>query len=471
MYKFRFYVALWAAKSVRRLLKLFGRNSTYLAGKIALKICPDFLNHIGKPARIIAVTGTNGKTTVCNIVIDVLERCGYNVLSNRLGSNIAAGLATSLAFGSFILGRTRFDLAVFEVDERSSIKIYKYIKPEYLLVTNLFRDSITRNAHAEFIADIISGSIPLPSKLILNGNDLISSRIALQNSRVYFGLDNLDGLMSPFTNLVCDIQICPVCHAQLVYDYRVYHHIGKAHCDNCGFQSPKCDYLAVQIDPETMRMTVSDKDGDHLLHLLNSSVFNIYNTIAALSLLREFGLTYEQIDSGLKDVAIIESRFSEETVGDIKIITQLAKELNPIACSRAFDYISSQPGKKELILDIYNMADVKKGSENIAWLYDCDFEYLNNENIINIVITGPKAKDYYFRLLLAGVPQEKLKNVQEEAEVLTHLELHANTSVYIVHGLDEVEVALDLKRKLKQRILEREPLADVLERSANTSEG
>ena len=66
MSKFRFYTALYVSKLAVHALKLLKRNASYMPGKIAIKICPDFLEQIDKPKKIIAVTGTNGKTTVWN---------------------------------------------------------------------------------------------------------------------------------------------------------------------------------------------------------------------------------------------------------------------------------------------------------------------------------------------------------------------------------------------------------------------
>ena len=143
----RFIIALWLAKAVQLLLKILGKKATYFAGKVAVTICPDFLGRIGKPARIIGVTGTNGKTTVNNLLTDALEHLGVPVISNRYGSNINAGIATALISGSTLTGKPKKETAVLELDERSARLIYPYIKPDFLVITNLFRDSMRRNAH------------------------------------------------------------------------------------------------------------------------------------------------------------------------------------------------------------------------------------------------------------------------------------------------------------------------------------
>ena len=70
MGRLRFLIALWVAKLSIVALKITGHNGTNFPGVIAIKICPQFLRYIGKPKRIIAITGTNGKTTVTNMMID-----------------------------------------------------------------------------------------------------------------------------------------------------------------------------------------------------------------------------------------------------------------------------------------------------------------------------------------------------------------------------------------------------------------
>lgn len=231
MGKLRFLFALWMAKLSVPALKITRHNGTDFPGTLALKLCPDFLKYVGRPKTIIAVTGTNGKTTVSNLLADTLEKAGHRVLINRAGSNVASGIATALLKGCNLAGRVKdYDMAVLEVDERSSVRVYPYITPDYIAVTNLFRDSIMRNAHADFIAGIISRSVPAASKLVLNADDLISCGLAPENSRVYFGIDRLPSDTVECVNHINDVRICPKCAGKLRYEYRRYHHIGRAVC-------------------------------------------------------------------------------------------------------------------------------------------------------------------------------------------------------------------------------------------------
>ena len=128
-YMFRFYIALWMSKLSVIALKLTGHNGTDFPGTVALKICPDFLKYIAKPKHIIGITGTNGKTTVTNLLTDALAADGIRVLSNREGSNIRTGISTILMKGVTLFNRSRFDSAVLEIDERSAGLVFPYVRP------------------------------------------------------------------------------------------------------------------------------------------------------------------------------------------------------------------------------------------------------------------------------------------------------------------------------------------------------
>ena len=202
--KVRFYVTISIVKIATKILKLLGRNATHLPGWMANKLCPDFLGHLEKPERLVYITGTNGKTTVSNLTAEVLKDNGYDFINNASGSNVSEGVISALLSKSSFFGKSKCKLAILEVDERYSPLIYPYMPPDYLLCTNLFRDSYKRNAHAEFISSVLNSQIPKHTKLILNGEDLISNHLAMGNERCYFGIRCPDGHSSS-DNIIKDI--------------------------------------------------------------------------------------------------------------------------------------------------------------------------------------------------------------------------------------------------------------------------
>ena len=361
---------------------------------------------------------------------------GKRVMNNKMGSNINSGIASSLIYGASLGGRCRYDLGLFEVDERSALRVYPYLKPDYMLITNLSRDSIMRNAHPEYIRDILTKYIPKETKLILNADDLICCGIAPENPRVYFGIEKMDTDVTDCVNLINDLQICPQCHRRLEYEYRRYNHIGRAYCPHCGFKAPAYDYAGCHVDLDKMRIDVRDAAGIGHYRLLNESIFNIYNVVSAVALLREIGYSHAQIEAS--DLNIVGSRYDAETIGSRTLYRLLAKEKNAFATTRVFDYISGLDGDKEIILMNSCQGDMKHWSENTCWLYDCDFEFLNRDNIKNIILCGPRRFDHKLRLLLAGVPEEKLSFAERETDAPDKLRLFANDQIYVLYGTDSI---------------------------------
>ena len=103
----RFRLAMLIGKMAMFAQKVLGMNATYFPGKLAIRICPDFLGQIEKPPMVIGVTGTNGKTTCANLIGNILVDQGYDVISNKMGSNINAGIASTLISGSSITGKAK----------------------------------------------------------------------------------------------------------------------------------------------------------------------------------------------------------------------------------------------------------------------------------------------------------------------------------------------------------------------------
>ncbi|WP_159459827.1 Mur ligase family protein [Scatolibacter rhodanostii] len=452
----RFYLALFTAKITYRALRLLGRKGTNVPGELALYICPDFLGRVQLPERVIAITGTNGKTTVSNMVEDVLDDCGWQYTCNRMGGNVNTGLISTLVSHSSPLGKPKHNLAVFEVDERSAPLLLPYIKPDILVCTNLFRDSYKRNAHTEFIFSLLNDYIPDSTKLILNGDDLISSRLKEKNENRFFGIAKEDGEDGEMKNIVCDIRSCPKCGETLEWDFIRYHHIGQAHCPHCDFASPPLDYVITNIDREKLTFTLQYDGKTHEFPIINVNFINIYNSLAAISLLITLGLSPDTIAASMQKMSISESRYAEEKFHGKDIIMHLAKGQNPIACSRAFENAKDYPGSKAVLLYLDDYYDATYSVENIAWFYDTDFEFLKDDSITQIMISGVRHHDLYVRLLIAGVSKEKMTHcVKPEDAIEEYLPEKAET-LFVIYDLFNLDAANAVKKRGKELILEAE---------------
>ena len=147
--------------------KLFKRGSS-LPGQIALKIDKNIISKLTLPEDIIIVTGSNGKTSTTEMIASTLRSAGKKAIYNEAGSNQIEGVTTVLLKYCNLKGVVKADALVLESDERYTRNTTKYIKPKYMIVTNLYRDQMTRNGHPEVIYDIIKEAISDDVHLILN---------------------------------------------------------------------------------------------------------------------------------------------------------------------------------------------------------------------------------------------------------------------------------------------------------------
>ena len=450
---FRFRTTLLGIKALIRCMRLCGKNATNVPGDIAVNICPDFLGQIDKPKVVIGVTGTNGKTSVSNLIEDVLSDTDLKFMDNRLGGNVDAGIASELIKNADLKGRMKKQYAVFEIDERMTTKIFPFVKPKILGVTNLFRDSYKRNAHSEYIFDILNSTIPKETKLVLNGEDPLSSHLAPGNKRVYFGIEDRSVAMNETEGIIQDMIACPQCGAKLTYDYIRYNHIGRAHCPSCDFASPEhFDYAVEKIDHEKGRLFIRTPKESYDIKLLGSNITDAYNQITAVAVLTEFGVSKKRIVNSFEKMEITKTRFEDTQVKDKHIISVLAKGQNPVACSRVCDFVRKEEGDKAVVLVIDDFFDRKETSENIAWFFDTDFEFLNDPSVKQIVIGGLRRYDLKLRLLMAGVPEDRIAYIDDDVKTAELVDLQKSNKVYIFYDVYTAAFAKSIKKRLTERI-------------------
>ncbi|MBE6811720.1 MAG: DUF1727 domain-containing protein [Ruminococcaceae bacterium] len=452
----RFIIAFIVCKATYTGLRLLGRRASHTPGRIALHICPDYIRYLKKPKHILCVTGTNGKSTVCNLLEDALRTNGYTVLDNKFGSNTENGIAVTMTRGVTIFNRCKYDDCVLEVDERSSTRIFRNIHPDYLIVVDLFRDSCKRNAHPDFISDIITNAVPDDTVLILNADDVIGSRVRIDgsNRRIHFSVLPLEGESAGEPNIINDAGYCPVCGGVPEFTFRRYHHIGHFRCPSCGLQNPESDHIVTGIDAQKKELYAEHNGKAFTYPLIQASAFNVYNEIAAISLLLELGLTPEQIAKSLKNIKVTDSRYYEKQIGDVKFISHVVKGLNPVALSVVSNYVKQIEGDKSVFMFLDDNVEIKIGCENLTWYYEADLERLADDSVKHIYISGFRAEDMKYRLLLAGVPEDRMTTFHEPFDITKIADFSKAPTFIMLFELYVYDEQMKLRKELEEKIEE-----------------
>ena len=61
-----------------------------------------------------------------------------------------------------------------------------------------------------------------------------------------------------------------------------------------------------------------------------------------------------------------------------------------------------------MVLLMDEVQDKNHPTETLTWLYETDYEFLNSPNIKKIIVGGHMYLNHKLRMLLAGIPQEKI---------------------------------------------------------------
>lgn len=408
MKKIKIMLAIIICKMLILAGKLAGKAGSSLPGEIALKICPDIMTHLAKQVKggIIAVCGTNGKTTTNNIIYSYLKSNGKKVVCNNVGANMIYGVCCAFCKDANVFGKLDADFASLEIDEASAVKIFKYFAPDYMVITNLFRDQLDRYGEIDLTVDYLKRALDLApeTKLILNGDDPVSSQFALdKNRKVYFV--GVEEKVLSNNEEASEGAFCPVCSEKLSYSVRHYSQLGHFVCEKCGFKRHGVDFAVKNINlTDGMKFELSYMGEGVLFDVNYRGFYNIYNIAvsycSARLLLGKLD-NYREVLSSYKPQT---GRMEEFDVGK-KVVLNLSK--NPAGFNQGISAVTEDSGKSKVMLIGIN--DNAGDGKDISWLWDASFENLNIEEVKRFIVCGMRRDDMALRLKYAGIDENKIK--------------------------------------------------------------
>lgn len=402
--KIRFYISLILAKLAYAAIKILKKSSgTSFAGKLALKICPKFLKQCAKYIKkdIITITGTNGKSTTSGLIAHMLSTASQRVIHNLEGANMLTGIAN--VFALKIKPLVKYDYAVLESDEAYLTRLYDFLKSDFLVVTNLFRDQLDRYGELDTTAGFIKSAIEKNPhlKLILNADDPIVSTFNNTDYAVYYGFENVeyDTSYEKISNAPQEVFNCR-CGSALNYTKKFFAQEGHYYCESCGYKRPKCDYPAnVKIYNDYSLITLNINGVDFNFRINLAGLYNAYNALAAIAFGFENGLNQEEIQKSFDSYRAIFGRTEKRIINGNQVLIQLIK--NPTGASEVLKTVDLTSNIVIAIND--NYAD----GRDISWLWDSDFEQLKNAQKL-VIASGLRADDMAVRLKYAGISQERI---------------------------------------------------------------
>ncbi len=409
------------ARAAGRASRLSGRGGTSIPGKVLLRLDPEAIGTLAaRLDRRAAISATNGKTTTAAMTAMILERGGAQLVTNRAGANMAGGIASTLLYG-------KGDTGLFEVDEFWLPGVVGGLRPQALLLANLFRDQLDRYGELESIAERWAHVVrdgDRATTLVLNADDPLVADLGRERLTpeanaaapsaagapgvLFFGVQDVS--LGQSLQHASDSTHCRRCGAAYDYDAVFLGHQGHYHCPVCGAERPRPDVFATDVVLDGVRgarFRLSTPAGSADVALPLPGLYNVYNALAAAALTHALGAPLAQIVAGLQAVAPAFGRAETVTVQGRELSIMLVK--NPAGANEVLRTLALEDGEHDLFADLNdNVAD----GRDVSWIWDADFEHLAG-HLRRATCAGTRAAEMGLRLKYAGVPADRIEVVEE----------------------------------------------------------
>ena len=436
-------LAILVCKFGRWLGRLIGKGSS-MPGQFALKICPDILRRVELPEHIIAVTGSNGKTSTVEMIAAILRAAGKTVVYNEEGANQIEGVTTLVLTHSTLGGKMKADVLLIESDERYAAHSFQFFHPTEFVITNLYRDQLTRNGHPEWVYDAIAPAIHPDTKLILNADDPLSSCFAEGHENVkWFGMNECGLSSKEASGVYRDGAYCPVCKAPMEYDYYHYNQIGAYRCTRCGHRKPGTDYTVTGADLSTGELVI---DGGVTISLAFRSIYNVYNILAAYAACRECGVDSDAAAGVINNYILKNGRMVKFALGAHHGTLLTSKHENSVAYDTNLRYIQETVSSCTVLV-IVDAVSRKYFTSETSWLWDIDFDRLNCDHVDRVILSGRYCNDLAERFEYTEIPQEKIIVCPEIPRAAELLKGSGSEDLYVVTCFSDRDKLLGLTEK------------------------
>lgn len=417
----RLVAALLAGKSVGAASRLLGHGGgTSLPGMVARRVDPNVLRKLagatGLP--VVAITGSNGKTTTARLCAALLRGEGVDVVHNPAGSNLVQGVTSLVVRAANLRGELADSVVVAEVDEGALGMVAPETLPRVLLVTGVFRDQLDRYGELYAVAaaiDSVASKLGPEAALVVNGDDPLVADMARgrDGRRIVFGMA-LPFSTDRITGAADSIR-CPRCRSNLTYTQVYLSHLGDYRCRACGFQRPPLDVAVTAIEVrglEESRFELRTPTGSMELAVPQPGLHIAYDAAAAVAISLALGVPTSHAATSLSAVGPAFGRLERIDADGRRVVLGFAK--NPTSFNTTLRTLAAAGEPRHLLVAASNtLVD----GEDFGWLWDVDFESVV-PRIERVTVSGLRADELATRLKYAGARPEIMTVVEDRPAAL-----------------------------------------------------
>src|SRR5581483_829616 len=255
------------------------------------RLAHHFYGNPSRDLKVVGVTGTKGKTTTTYLIRSILERLGepaglIGTISYQVGSKVYEANNTTPSSLTIVklldeMRRQKCRWAVMEVSSHS-LEMKRVLGVEFagVVFTNLGRDHL--DYHKSF-----ANYFKAKRRLFIEFGSVQARAV---NADDFYGQKLLRELKSKA--------------------------VGYGLKSKCAYQAKRVDHRPGFIGFEVQ---------GHRFEAPLTGLFNIYNSLAAIAVLRELGISWENLQDGLRHAPAVPGRFEEVAAGqDFTVLVDYA---------------------------------------------------------------------------------------------------------------------------------------------------
>lgn len=294
---------------------------------------------VNKP--VVAVTGTNGKTTTTGMLKNILKQAGYKVPEHGMDIQGNTDLIPSLQ------ARLDGDIAVLEigtfgkVDEIKKSAINSRVNIG--IMTNISRDHLGNSGKFSKYIKCESEIAEVADLLVFNADDPLIACLGLDknpDNSLFYGIEHVDMDINAYP----EKRKCPLCHIDLEYQVHYLGHLGIYEC-SCGFKRPESHVKAYDITDNQFTLVMGSNKSK--VKLKNRGIYSVYNALAAACGAMALNVDFENIVKGIESFEGVKGRFQEINIGN-RVVIDYAH--NPAGVTAVIQAVAPERSKSKLIV-------------------------------------------------------------------------------------------------------------------------
>ena len=190
-------------------------------------------------------------------------------------------------------------------------------------------------------------------------------------------------------------------------------------------------YEVKDVDFLKHRIKINDED----IYLNKDVLYAVYYTVSAYALCNYIGVSKEDLKKAINGDKLSSKRGKVRELDGRKLTMLETKNENNLSYYQSLRFIKNQTGKKTIILGFDNVSR-RYQFNDLSWLWDVEFELLNDKTIDKIFIIGRFRYDVLTRLSFANIDNNKLILIDDLNELIKRVKQDSVGDIYTMVCFD-----------------------------------